>query len=64
MKDSFIRNENPSDEKLKEWEKKWDMNSDFIILDKINIYYNLDYSKIPTSYFTKEYLYIKSQKNY
>ncbi len=62
MKDSFIRNENPSDEKLKEWEKKWDMNSDFIILDKINIYYNLDYSKIPTSYFTKEYLYIKSQK--
>jgi hypothetical protein len=62
MRDSYIRNENPSEEDLKKWEDKWNKKSDYVILDKINIYYTLDYEKIPNTYFTKEYLYIKSQK--
>ena len=62
MRDSYIRNENPSEEDLKKWEDRWNIKSDYVVLDKINIYYTLDYEKIPTSYFTKEYLYIKSQK--
>jgi hypothetical protein len=62
MRDSYIRNENPSAEDLKKWEDRWNIKSDYVVLDKINIYYTLDYEKIPTSYFTKEYLYIKSQK--
>lgn len=62
MRENFIKNNEPDDKTLAQWEKKWAEDSDHVVFENINIFYKLDYSKIPEKYFTKEYLEIKKHK--
>lgn len=53
--DSYKRNNNPSEQQLDEFKKRWDLRSDFVVFNRINTFYKLDESKIEDTYFTAEY---------
>ena len=52
MKENFIKNNQPDDKTLMQWEEKWNINSDNVVFENINTFYKLDYSKINDNYFT------------
>ena len=62
MKENFIKNNQPDDKTLMQWEEKWNINSDNVVFENINTFYKLDYSKINDNYFTEEYKEIKKHK--
>lgn len=63
MRDKFIKSHTPTAKELDEWEKKWDIESDYVVFNRISVYYKLDTSKVDEKYLTKEYREIKKPQN-